>query len=262
MEIALYLVIFVLLLMMNAFFVLAEFASVKIRGSQIEEMVDRGKRGSRLVQHIHANLDEYISVCQVGVTFASIALGSIGEKIAADRLAPAFVGFGQGVVLAHTVATILAILTVSFIHILLGELVPKLVAIRKTNRIALLTAPPLRLARAVLLVPLVVLGICSKAILRLIGLGDMPRHEQVSEDELRIILERSQSGGLISFRRLLFMENIFDLGDLKVRDAMRPRQMVRCLRTGMSWQEVDETTRQWKYSRFPLVGDDPEKPLG
>jgi len=261
MIVIIYLWIFILLLLMNAFYVLSEFAIVKIRASQIEELVDSGRRGARLVQHIHVNLDEYLSVCQVGITFASVALGFVGEKMSAERLTPLFHRFG-GPVLAHTISTTAAVIVVSFVHILVGEQVPKLIAIRKVRHAALFTARPLRWSYAAFFIPLWFLTACSKAVLRLIGIGDLPRHEQVSEDELRIILERSQSGGLMSFRRLLFMENIFDLGELKVKDAMRPRQAVQCLRIGMTWHEVEEAVRQWKFSRFPLIGDNIEQPLG
>jgi CBS domain containing-hemolysin-like protein/mannitol/fructose-specific phosphotransferase system IIA component (Ntr-type) len=255
-----YILVFVLLLLLNVFFSLSEYAIVKIRGSQIEEIVDNGHAGAHLIQHIHANLDEYISVCQVGITFASIALGFVGEKISADLLTPHLHGFG-GQASAHAISSVIAVTLVSFVHILLGEQVPKLIVIRKVMQVSLFTARPLRWSYRVLFLPRWFLNVCSKAVLRLIGLGELPSHEQVSEDELRIILERGQSGGLMSFRRLLFMENIFDLGDLKAKDAMRPRNTVQCLRAGMTWVEVEDVMKQWRFSRFPLIEDDPEKPL-
>jgi CBS domain containing-hemolysin-like protein/mannitol/fructose-specific phosphotransferase system IIA component (Ntr-type) len=263
MIILLYGLAFLLLLLLNAFFVLAEFAAVRIRGSRIEELVDQGRRRARLVQHIHANLDEYLSVCQVGITVASIALGFVGESAAAQELAPALVWLGPGsLAVAHIVAATVAVLVVSFVHILIGEQVPKLIAIRQTDRWALWTALPLRWSHRLFFVPLWLLNTCSHDILRLLGYRATSEREQVSEDELRIILERSQSGGLMSFRRLLFMENIFDLGELKVRDAMRPRSQVQVLRTGMTWDEIERVAREFRYSRFPLFGDDPGRPLG
>ena len=259
-----YILATVLLIVLNAFFVLAEFAAVSIRGSRIEELVDQGRRGAKLVQHVHHHLDEYLSMCQVGITFASIALGSVGERVAADVLIPLLSHAAGSLtpVVAHSIATGVAVVLVSFLHILLGEQVPKLMAIRASDSAALWTARPLVWSRLVFYPPLWVLNTCSTAILRLLGFGAMPRHEQHSEDELRIILARSQSGGLLSFRRLLFMENIFDLGDLKVRDAMRPRSEVRTLSSELHWLDAEQSIRTWRFSRYPLITDDPERPVG
>jgi len=257
----LFLVVFVILVLLNAIFVYAEFASVKIRSSQIEELVDQGRRGARLVQHIHANLDEYLSVCQVGITFASVALGFIGEMMAANLLLPLMHGVGGGIVI-HTTATIISIVFVSFIHILLGEQVPKLIAIRKTDRAALWSAPFLRISRLIFFIPLWLLNKSSKAVLRMFGYGALAKQEQVSEDELRIILERSQSGGILSFRRLLMMENIFDMGELKVRDSMQPRDQVITLSNGMTWAEIDNITFRHRFSRFPLLLPGNDIPVG
>jgi CBS domain containing-hemolysin-like protein len=263
MVIAIYLLAALTLLLLNAFFVLAEFAAVSIRASRIEELVAQGRRGAKVVQHVHNHLDEYLSMCQVGITFASIALGTVGERAAADLLIPFLEWLGHfSVAVAHGIATTAAVVVVSFLHILLGEQVPKLAAIRATDRAALLTAQPLRWARIVFYPPLWLLNALSSAILRMLGLAPGPKHEQHSEDELRIILARFQSGGLLSFRRLLFMENIFDFGDLCVRDAMRPRSQVRSLHTQLHWIDNEQFIRTWRFSRYPLIHDDPERPVG
>jgi len=256
-----YLLAFILLILLNAFFVFAEFASVKIRGSQVEELIDQQRHGAKLVQHIHAHLDEYLSVCQVGITFASIALGFIGERMAVEFIAPHFVSFG-GNVAAHAAATTMSVVMVSYVHILLGEQVPKLVAIRKATRAALWSAVPLHAARVLFVIPLWVLNGSSGLILKAMGMGEMPKHDHVSEDELRIILERSQSTGLMSFRRLLITENVFDLGELRVKDAMRPRSQAVCLDSGMSWKEVDAVVGKHRLSRYPLLCAGDDRPAG
>lgn len=261
MIILLYALIFILLLLLNAFFVFSEFAAVKIRGSQIEELVDQGRRAARLVQHIHAHLDEYLSVCQVGITFASIALGFFGEMVAARFLTPLFHDIG-GVALAHTIATSLAVVLVSFTHILFGELLPKLITLREGPKAALLSAPLLEYSRTVFRAPLWLLNTLAQLLLRVLGFGPIPKQEHVSEEELRIILERSQSGGLMSFRRLLMMENIFDMGELKVRDAMRPRSQAICLSAGMSWTEIEAIVAKHRFSRYPLLEEGKERPAG
>ncbi|MEK6796532.1 MAG: CNNM domain-containing protein [Spirochaetota bacterium] len=250
MEITLYIIGFLLLLGMNAFYVLAEFAAVRIRSSQIEEMVDLGVKGARNAQHIHANMDEFLSVCQVGITFASIALGFVGESMAVKLILPQLHG---NEVISHVIATVASVIMVSFIHILIGEQVPKLFAIRRADTMAIFTALPLRWSRMLFYAPLWLLNACSHAILRAIGVGDMPTHEKVSEDELRIILEQSQTSGIMSFRRLLFMENIFDLADLKAKDAMKHVSLISSLSDDMLWSDVIERVRKDRHSRYPFI---------
>jgi CBS domain containing-hemolysin-like protein/mannitol/fructose-specific phosphotransferase system IIA component (Ntr-type) len=252
-----------LLLLINAFFVLAEFAAVRIRGSRIEELVDQGARGARVASHVHQHLDSYLSMCQVGITFASIALGSVGERAAAELLRPHLGWSGHlSDATAHTLASILAVAGVGVMHVLFGEQVPKLIAIREADRAALWTAQPLRLAGLICYPPLWLLTSVSRLILRGLGLPATSGHEHHSEDELRIILASFQSGGQISFRRLLFLENIFDLGDLRVRDAMRPRSQVRVLHTGVHWIDTMQFIQVWRFSRYPLLDGESDLPIG
>jgi Mg2+/Co2+ transporter CorC len=107
-----------------------------------------------------------------------------------------------------------------------------------------------------------VLNRLANICLRLIGFKGEAQEEHHSEDELRIILEQSQSRGLLSFRRLLFLENVFDLGDLKVKDAMRSRSQVRSISTDLQWSDTVQFIRTWRFSRYPLIHDNPEKPIG
>lgn len=265
--IAFFLLIAVLLLLLNAFFVLAEFAAVKMRPSRIEELVDDGTRGSAAIKHVHDHLDEYLSVCQVGITFASIGLGFVAEP-AIVRLVEPVVGwtgfFPKEHRLVwwtnHGIAFGISYLLVSFLHILLGELVPKSMAIRATETAAVWTARPLRFFRTIFSAPLWVLNTSSNFILRLLGLGDSSVHSEHSEDELRILLDQSQTRGVISFRRLLYMENVFDLGELKISDAMRPRSQVRCLDARRPWSENMQTIRQYRFTRYPLIVDELDRP--
>jgi CBS domain containing-hemolysin-like protein/mannitol/fructose-specific phosphotransferase system IIA component (Ntr-type) len=262
--VAFYLVAGAVLLLLNAFFVLAEFGAVKVRSSKIEELVNQGNARARLLQHINENLDEYLSVCQVGITLASIALGFVGEPLAKMLIQPWIERLGVVHVeqWSHGIASVVGVLVVSGVHVLFGEQIPKLIAIRHADRAASLTAVPLRISRAVFFLPLTVLNGASQLILRLFGLH-APPSEQHSEDELRIILDRSQSTGVMSFRRLLFMENIFELGELKVADAMRRRASVRFLHRHAPWQMNLEVMRAYRFSRFPLLeSDQSEKPLG
>ena len=201
-------------------------------------------------------MDEYLSVCQVGITLASVALGMVGERGAG------MLGASDGSLTSRIIAVAFSFIVVSGSHIVIGELVPKSIAIRIADKAALWSALPLRFFHALFFVPLWVLNRIAWFCLRLLGFPGKASEGEHSEDELRIILDRSQSHGLLSFRRLLFIENVFDLGELKVKDAMRPRSQIKVLRADQPWAASRETIRTHRYSRYPLIAGDPEKPVG
>jgi CBS domain containing-hemolysin-like protein len=254
----LYLLLAAFLILLNAFFVLAEFAIVKMRPSRAEQLAGEGHAGAKLVQHMQGHMDEYISVCQVGITLASIGLGFVGQ--------PAFAGLfiqltGSDTAIVHGLATTFAVILVSALHIVLGEQVPKMFAIRRTEGSSLVIARPLAFFRTLFYLPLVILNGATRGILWLLGIRGRMKETDHSEEELRILLSQSQSTGLMSFRRLLLLENIFDLSEVRVRDAMRGRDAVKVLRLGVPWEENFKVIRDSRFSRFPLV-DSAEMPLG
>jgi len=260
MEILVYLFAIVLLLVLNGFFVLAEFAIIKVRSSRVTEMIDQGEKRAKLIAEIQSKLDEYLSVCQVGITFASVALGMVGKK-ATDAIMGDAAGPG-GDMFRYILAMAVSYILVSGSHIVIGELVPKSIAIRVTDKAALLAARPLRFFHVLFFIPLWVLNRLANLCLRLLGMRGKATEDNHSEHELRILLEQSQSRGMMSFRRLLFLENVFDLADLRVKDAMRPRSQVRFITTGLHWTDTEQFIRTWRFSRYPLIDSDPEKPVG
>ena len=264
-----YLLIALLLLALNGFFVLAEFAAVKMRPSRVEELVDDGVHGAKAVKHIQTHLDEYLSVCQLGITFASIGLGFVAEPAVVRLIEPMIEWLGlfpkqstPAWVTAHGVAFSISYLIVSFLHILVGELVPKSAAIRLTDKASLWTARPLKFFRFLFYAPLKFLNASANLVLKWLGMGESQHGDIHSEDELRILLSQSQTGGVMSFRRLLFVENVFDLGELRVKDAMRPRTQVRCLRADLSWSENLEILQKYRFSRYPLIDQHSAEPSG
>jgi CBS domain containing-hemolysin-like protein/mannitol/fructose-specific phosphotransferase system IIA component (Ntr-type) len=255
-DLAILFVALLALLATNAFFVLAEFAIVKVRPSRVAQLAGDGDARARLLVEIQEQLDEYLSVCQVGITLASVALGMVGE-----RTAQIIMGESQSD-LRYALAIGVSYLVISGSHILLGELVPKSIAIRLADRMALLCAKPLRFFHVLFFPALWLLTAGANAILRLMRMQGSSEGEQPSEKELRIILNQSQERGVMSFRRLLFMENIFDLGELKVRDAMRLKSRVRALDARLPWSENLRAIQDSRFSRFPLLTGDPRGPLG
>lgn len=248
-----------LLLGVNFFFVLAEFAMVRVRASRIAEIKEAGDRRAERVQTIQGHLDEYLSVAQVGITGATLGIGIIIE----DGISRPIVALlGGSSPFMHGVAHALGFLLATFLVIVSSELLPKAIAIRYAEPMALRCARPLQWCYTLFYPLLWLLTRSAQSIMRLFRLKQTTDEAAHSEDELRIILEQSQSRGLMSFRRLLFLENVFDLGDLKVKDAMRPRSQVRFITTGLHWTDTEQFIRTWRFSRYPLIHDDPEKPVG
>ncbi len=257
MELVLILTALAVLLAINAFFVAAEFALVKVRPSRVEELAQTGDARALLLQQILGRIDEYLAVCQVGITTASVALGFVGERASAWMT-----GAGGPTALHVAVATMVSLLLVSGSHIVLGEQVPKYIAIRFADRWSLRLASSLRFCHRLFFIPLWLLNRASLLVLRVFGISATTHEAAHSEDELRIILDRSQGAGLISFRRLLFIENIFDLGDLKARDAMHSRERTKCLHVGATWDDNRKVWSESRFSRFPLLEDGHDAPVG
>src|SRR5262245_2708706 len=166
-----------------------------MRPSRVEELVAQGNTTAKLVQHIQHHLDEYLPVFQVGITLASIALGFVGQA-SADEFVHRILGISTRA--ASTVTFIVEYGLISFLHVLLGELIPKQVAIRRTENVALVTSRALPFFRAVFLLPIVLLNFSARLILKAVGLPPEAKETEHSEDELRIILAKSQSTGLMS----------------------------------------------------------------
>jgi CBS domain containing-hemolysin-like protein/mannitol/fructose-specific phosphotransferase system IIA component (Ntr-type) len=238
----------IVLIAINAFFVLTEFAIVRVRPSRVTELVARGVRGSSTLVLVQRALDEHLGVCQIGITFASVALG-----VASQRIAELISGHGAQPTLSYVTAIALTYFVVTGSHIVLGEMLPKAVAIRIADGVALRCAVPLRAVRVLFYPLLWLFTAVAMAVARVLRLPRATDQEKHTEEELRIILEQFQERGQISFRRLLFMENVFELGSLRVRDAMRPRTQVRVLRADASWEQNLEVIEHGRFIRYPVV---------
>lgn len=245
-----YLAVLVLLLLMNGFFALAEFAMVRARPSRVAELVRAGDRRAVILARIQEHMEEYLSVVQVGITCAGLGLGFVLDQ---GILAPIqSVIPGEGLP-SRIVGGVLAFSIGAFLSIVIGELVPKAMAIRNTEGFALRCAPILLFFHHAFWLPLKALAWGSRLVLRLLGYGAADADERHSEDELRIILGESQEGGVMSFRRLLMIENVFDLGGLTVRDAMRGRDGTKVVQAGDGLAALLDAVRTHRFSRYPVV---------
>jgi CBS domain containing-hemolysin-like protein len=265
-QLIIYLLLAVLLLLLNAFFVLAEFAVVKARPTQMEALAAKGNRLARKVLYIQTHIDQFLSVCQIGITLASIGLGFVGEPSLAALIKPLLERLGTlgttATMASHGIAVAIAYIIVSFLHIVIGEQVPKSMAIRRTDKAALFTVYPLIVCYYLFFGPLWILNVSVNAVLFLLKIPPIKGHTLHSEDEIRIILDQSQSSGMMSFRRLLYIENVLDMSELTVRNAMQPREKTRYFVNTAPRAEVDKTLAKYRYSRYPVVSKDAESPLG
>lgn len=250
----------VALVLANAFFVASEFSIVKIRQSRLEELVGAGHRRARVALGISRKLDAYLSANQLGITLASLALGWIGEPAFAGLLMPLFSGFGSwSAATAHTVAVIASLAVITGLHTVLGELVPKSLAIQRTEPVALWTATPLRIFYWVMFPIIWILNAASRLVLRMFGLRRTSEVEMLhSPEELRLILHRVELEP--GTRRVI--DRLFDYSHRVAQHVMTLRRDVIVLDAGRSWDENLSVALAHQYTRYPLVEGDGNHVLG
>jgi CBS domain containing-hemolysin-like protein len=245
----------VLLLAINAFFVLSEFAFVKVRESQVAARALAGDARAELLRHVKAHLDEYLSVVQIGITGATIGMGIVIDEGLGRVVEALFTGLGWSGAAANLIAVVISFAVATYLTIVLSELMPKAIAIRHTEAAALIAVRPMRVLHRILYLPILLLDRSARLLLRLCGFRGQVK-EIHTEDELRIILGESHGGGVLSFRRLLLFENLFDLGEVRVRDAMRPRAQAQTLPADATREELITAVVAHGFSRYPLVAVD------
>ena len=232
------------LILLNAFFVAAEYALVTARRTKIQELADEGSRRARVVQRIVSDPPRFIAAMQLGVTLTSLAIGALGEQALAHALDP---------VVATALAVVIAFLIITYLHVVIGELVPKGAALRYSERTALAVSAPVQ-GFFVLFHPLIwILQRSSEAILRALGLeppGD--EHEVLSEAELRMLLGRATEHGEIEREEQEMLYKVFDFADKEVADVMVPRPEVVALSIDMPPEQALQAVIESPYTRYPV----------
>jgi CBS domain containing-hemolysin-like protein len=249
-----------LLVLMNAFFVAAEFALVGSRRSRIDQLAEEGVSGAKSVQDALKELDRYISGTQLGITLASLALGWIGEPALATLVdgVLAKVGIHAGAGVAHTTAGVAtAFLVITFLHIVLGELAPKSIALVAPEKVSMYLARPLMLFSRVMSPFITALNTVANALLKLIGVDAAGSgHGSVhSADELRLLVMQARAQGTLNENDSMMLAGVFDFHEKKARDVMRPRTEVAAIPLDATDDEVWAILRSERYSRYPVIGD-------
>lgn len=256
-----YIVAAAALVFLNGFFVLAEFAIVKVRATRLRELADSGSVNAGHMLSILGKMDAYLSTCQLGITVASLGLGWVGEPAFAQLLEPLLRDAGLwSTAVTHTVSVATAFVFITAVHIVIGEQAPKFVAIRKAELSALVAARPLRVIHFITFPGMWLLNVASNAVLRLIGIpATTDREIAHSETELKMILSAGHEQGMFTLSRLLMMENVIDFGTLTVGDIMTPAGKVATLDPDKPWNDNLEIVEHTLHSRYPLAGPRIEK---
>jgi CBS domain containing-hemolysin-like protein len=248
------------LVLLNGFFVAAEFALVKVRSTRIAQiMTNRGKRAQLVLQ----NLDAYLSATQLGITLASLGLGWVGEPTLAKILEPIFHYFDFPSWLNHTISFVIAFSIITFLHIVLGEMAPKSLAIRRSESTTLWTVTPLHWFYVLFKPFIVALNGSANQILKWAGIGLQDDHQQVhTEEEIRMVIKESHRSGIIDKAELTLFDNVFEFADRVVREIMVPRVRIVGLDTNESPEIHLETMLNTKLTRFPVYDGDKDQIIG
>ena len=248
----------------NAFFVAAEYSILKIRRSRLEEIEARGSKTAKLAIKIASSLDSYLSTTQLGITLASLALGWIGEPALTVVMDPLFGPWLKNdPILMHLISIAVAFTIITLMHVVFGELVPKSVAIQKTDTIVLWIAWPLYLF-AKLFRPIVyIFDKVAAFALKLIGMRPAHNSDLVhSEEEIKQIAGASQRGGIIDKTESEIIKNAVDFSDKIAREIMVPRQDMECLYLESSYEENFDVVKNSNHTRYPVCDEDKDNIVG
>lgn len=251
------------LVFLNGFFVLSEFSIVKVRRSKLEEMVKEKKPNAKKALDVTSKLDTYLSACQLGITLSSLALGWIGEPAIAKMLEAPLLKLGLNAVLIHTIAFVIAFSIITLLHVVLGELVPKSIAIAIADKVVLWVARPLHWFWILFLPCIKIFDILAALTLKIFGIKPAKEHELThSEEEIKIIASESQKGGVLDEFETEIIRNAVDFSDTVAKEVMTPRKDMICLNKQKSYSENMQIICEHKHTRFPYIDGSKDTILG
>ncbi|KEK17408.1 membrane protein [Bacillus manliponensis] len=257
------LIMVAILIAFTAFFVAAEFAIVKVRSSRIDQLVLEGKRGALAAKKVTSNLDEYLSACQLGITVTAMGLGWLGEPTVERLLHPLFDKWNLNPSISSVLSFGIAFILMTYLHVVVGELAPKTLAIQKAERVTLLLAGPLMLFYKIMYPFIWLLNGSARMITGLFGLKPASEHEAVhSEEELRLILSESYENGEINQAEYKYVNNIFEFDNRIAKEIMVPRTEIVGFYAKDSVEDYMKIIQSEKYTRYPIFGEDKDNIIG
>lgn len=258
----LYIVIVFLLVFANGFFVASEFSLVGVRRSRIQTLSESGSTRARRLLDLIDNLNAYISATQLGITMASLALGWIGEPVFAHLLEAPLRGRVSEVTL-HTISFAVAFSIITFLHIVLGELAPKTLALERAEKVALAISWPMQAFYKLFRWPIRLLDWAGTRTVRLFGLHPTQDHASVyTEEELRHLIDVSRKSGHLEDQEQQLIHGVFEFSDAEVREAMVPRTQVEALPVTATLEDTRTAFLSTGYSRLPVYGEKLDEIVG
>lgn len=249
------LITFFLLIALTTVFVGSEFALVKVRSTRIEQLVEEGNRSAKIVKKMIANLDYYLSACQLGITVTSLGLGWLGEPTFEKLLHPLFDLLHLPDALTTTISFVISFIVVTYLHVVLGELAPKSFAIQHTEQLALLYSRPLYYFGNIMKPLIWLMNGSARVIVRMFGFDPDAQSDAMSEEEIKIIINNSYNGGEINQTELAYMQNIFSFDERHAKDIMVPRTQMVTLNEPFNVDELLETIKEHQFTRYPITED-------
>ena len=254
-----------LLVLLNAWFVAAEFALVAVRRTRVDEMVAARWVGATAVKQAITHLDDAIAATQLGITLASLALGWIGEPCLARVITPALKSlplnwqfFG-----AHGLAVVIGFTLITFMHVILGELAPKAVALQRPDIVSLWVTPPLLWFARIMRPFIIVLNGLGNGVVRLLGFQPVSGHQMLhSVEELGLLIEETRRAGVLPRDQAEYVHNVFRLPAKKVRDCLVPRERMAALELHMPEEKILDAVREGAHTRMPVYDRDLDDIVG
>lgn len=257
------LLLFAVLILMTAFFVATEFAIVKVRTTRIDALIESGDRRAISVKKLLDNLDGYLSACQLGITVTALGLGWLGEPTFVRLFGPLFLGLGINSAFASVLSFVFAFILITYIHVVVGELAPKTIAIQKAEEVALLLAKPLILFYRLMYPFIWLLNGSAQLFIRLLGFKRTDDHEVAhTEEELRLILSESYKSGEINQSEMTYVNNIFEFDERLAKEIMVPRTEMICFNKDSSFRENIDVVYDGQFTRYPVAFGDKDNIVG
>ncbi len=242
----------VVLILCNAFFVAAEFALVSLRRTRVQQLIEKDHPGARTVADLQANLDEFLPAVQLGVTLASLTLGWLGEPFVARLLLPWFSLLPHARLYGGVVAAVVAFCLITYLEVIFGELVPKSLALRQGEKMALAIAEPIALFMRITRPVVHLMNRSAEVVLRLFRLSRVPERSAHSPEELKLIATATRHMGLLPEKQETIIHRVLDLDTITVREIMTPRQKIFSLPANLSLAEANARITQVQRSRVPV----------
>ncbi len=257
-------VLIIVLVLLNGFFVAAEFAMVKVRNSRIDALAQSGNVNARFAQKITGNLNAYLSACQLGITLASLGLGWVGEPAVAAFLEPILKDWlGLTPVVIHTISFFVAFSLITALHITLGEQFPKTYAIRQSENVTLWSALPVIIFYKLMYPFIWMLNGASNWMLKRAGIEPATEHESAhTEEEIRVLVKESHKSGFIDNTELTLFDNIFEFTETNAREIMIPRTEMACLYANLPFEDNMEIALREMRTRYPVCDPDKDNIIG